>query len=164
MRSLLRGLIHRICSTVASRTAPTSTALVPLYVHNGTFSRVVEHGSEIVRFYNYHCNCGQDTPLTVSEARTTKTRRCGCGKPFNLLRSLDLIEADGRLKAEYEYSLMQLPVKALAVRAPQQRHVEVGNENVRVEWGGPVDRTREAAFERGDPGLMGPSFSSARKN
>lgn len=126
---MFRKLFSNLLRNLLNRCEPKSTALVPVYTHNGTFTRVVEHGSEIVRFYNYHCRCGQDTPLTVSEARTTKMQQCGCSKPFNLLRSLDLIEADGRLKAEYEYALTRLPVRALAVQQPRRPAAQF------VDWG-----------------------------
>jgi len=143
----------------------TSTALVPLYIHNGTFSKAVDQGSEIVRFYNYHCACcGQDSPLTVSEARSTKMRHCGCGQPYNLLLSLDLITGDGSLKAEYEYALMNLPNKALAIPQPKAPFIPVDFPNTnKVIWSGPRDDRRTAAFEHSDPEMMGPGFTFPKR-
>jgi hypothetical protein len=64
--------------------------------------------------------------------------------------------------AAFGDSLALLPSNALAKTAPsQQRQQWTGDEPVRAEWGGPRDaaaREREAAFENGDPGIMGPGF------
>lgn len=163
MRSLLRGLIHKICSAVASRTAPTSTALVPVHVSNGSWQQVRAAGSDIVRLYRYTCKCLQWQELTPAEAKYQRERKCGgCGLRYNLLRDLAL--ATDSTIAEYEYALATLPVHALAVQQQQgPKFVPVGDEPVRVEWSGPRDDRRTAAFERGDPEMMGPGFTFPKR-
>jgi hypothetical protein len=154
LRSLTM-LIHKL-------TAPESTALVPVRIPNGKWQKVVS-GSDIVRSYLYICACGQHQELTSAEAKSREVRKCGCRKPYNLLRDLAL--APESSISDYENALANLPERSLAVRAqqPPYKVVEVGNENVRVEWGGPRDDARTAAFASSDPEMMGPGFSFPKR-
>ena len=139
MRSLLRGLIHSICSVVASRTAPTSTALVPVHIPSGTWKQVKV--GNLTRSYLYTCKCLQLQELTPAEAKSPQIRKCGCGLRYNLLR--DLAIATDSTITEYEYALATLPVHALAVQQPRRPAV------ISADWG--YDKAGEVIWSGAPP-------------
>lgn len=149
-------LLNLVRKAIAAWIAPPekSTALaVQQAPVNGHWEQVKV--GDIVRSYLYICRCQQQQELTPSEAKSPALRKCGCGKPYNLLRDLALTP-DSAI-GDYEYALMTLPVRALAVQQqPRQRHVTVGDEPVRDPWSGRRDAA--VAFEQNDPARMGPGF------
>jgi hypothetical protein len=161
-------LLDKIRAAIHARTAPKapkSTALQPvskaaLVRQNGTWSQVIFDNSAIVRRYVYHCNgCGQNYEYSPDEKSVIEIHKCGCGREFNLLFSLDAVNDDGTTKVrqdELAHRLNNLAIQRVNSTPQQPRVLAVGNDAPRVQWGGPVDRARDLAFERGDPGLMGP--------
>lgn len=119
-------LLNRIRQAIAALIAPKpeSTALTLVPAPNGKWMQVI-HG-DVLKSYTYTCKCGQQQPLTVSEAKSSQIRKCGCGKSYNLLSDIGLAPASSI--SDYENALANVPIKALAVRAPQQRHVAVGDD------------------------------------
>ena len=123
------SLLSRILKLLKlTRIQSTTLALtVQPAASNGRWEQVRLAGSEIVHSYRYTCRCGQTQPLTIAEAKDGKIRKCGCGKPYSLLRDLALA-ADSTI-TEYEYALTTLPVHALAVQQPRRPAAQV------VDWG-----------------------------
>lgn len=118
-------LIRKLREAIHSWTAPTSRALVvqPAYEQTGTFTRLVEHDTGVVRGTHYKCDCGQEhTDFTTGAMRGW----CACKREFDLLRSLG-----GR-------PLAVLPTRALAIRRAQQpNYVVVGEgKSGDVSWSG----------------------------
>jgi len=153
-------LIRNIRKLIGALAQPKQEALVLVPQpanHYGTWLQIVQGPNR----GGYMCSCcGTDTEFSASEAQRSENRSCGCCKgPLNLLRSVDAIASDGNLKRDLTARLSNLAIKPYA--QPQQqgpRHIPVGEENVRVAWGGPRDDSREKAFNSGDPGDMGPGF------
>ena len=143
----LRSLIHKL-------TAPESVALVHVPAPTGVWLRVIPRGSEVTRAYEFKCLCSQEHLYSADEAHVSTVHRCGCGREFSLLRSLDAIDPAGNVNlAALTHGLHNLAIKPVAQQQPQgPRHVEVGNEKVRDPWSGKQDGARGAAFDAGDPG------------
>jgi hypothetical protein len=119
------ALIRKIRKLLADFIAPKTTALVPVYVSNGTFSRLVEQDTGIVRGYHYRCDCGQEQTAFTPDASLVRGM-CSCRKSFDLLQSLG------------SRSLSVLPTRALSVRAPQPAYqiIQVGEREIRDPWSG----------------------------
>lgn len=161
---VIRRLVHAISSALANWSAPEqveSLALVPTYIHNGTFTR---RGPG----YEYACKCGQHYTLAADEKDRTELRKCGaCGSPFNLLRALDALDADGTLlkvtPQELTQRLGSLEIQQIAPQQPRVPFRAVDWPVERVEWGGQRNDARDRAFQTSDPGDMGPGFIQGRK-
>ena len=113
-------LIRRVRKLIVDFIAPKSTALVPVYVSTGVFSRTRDG-------YLYKCGiCQSECEYGAREASVTEMRTCtGCGNKYNLLRSLG-----GR-------SLETLPTRALVAPASQPRFIAVGeSKGGEVTWTG----------------------------
>lgn len=125
-------LIRKLREVIAAQIAPTPqvTALVPVYVHKGVWSQVRDSGSAIVKFYHYRCQCGQENVYGQSERDVTTTHRCTCGAEYNLLRSIDALDAAGALKVAPEALACRLDSLAIqrVAKPPQRRHVAVGDD------------------------------------
>jgi hypothetical protein len=118
------ALIRKIRKLLADFIKPKTTALVPVYVSNGTFTRLVEPDTGIVRGYHYRCDCGQEQAAFTPDASLLRGM-CACRKSFDLLQSLG------------SRSLSVLPSRALSVRAPQPNYVVVGEgKSGEVTWTG----------------------------
>lgn len=152
--------LRKVRQAIAALIAPKqSTALVPVHIPNGKWMQVI-HG-DVLKSYTYTCKCGQQQPLTVSEAKSPQIRKCGCGKSYDLLSDIGLTPASSI--SDYENALANVPAREIAVRAPQRRHVAVGDEPLRDPWSGRRDDARERAFDNSDPEMMGTGFSFPKR-
>lgn len=110
-----------------TRVQSTTLALtVQPAASNGRWQQVLIAGSEIVRSYRYTCKCLQLQELTPAEAKDGKIRKCGCGKPYSLLRDIGALDCN---VSEAQTALATLPVHALAVQHPRRPAAQF------VDWG-----------------------------
>jgi hypothetical protein len=161
------SFLDRVLRTLKlERVKPESTALVivqPAVANNGKFLQINQPGRP--RNYQFICACKSGT-YNYDGQSIHETYTCGaCKGEYNLVLALA-----GTLEVpayELERRLDSLEIKRSARKqSQQQRHQWTGDEPVRAEWGGPRNaaaREREAAFESGDPEMMGPGFSFPKR-
>jgi hypothetical protein len=146
------------------RVKPTTAhVLAPTVANNGKFLQINQPGRP--RNYQFICACKSGT-YNYDGQSIHETYKCGsCKGEYNLVLALA-----GTLEVpayELERRLDSLEItRSARQQSQQQRHQWTGDEPVRAEWGGPRDtaaREREAAFENGDPEMMGPGFSFPKR-
>jgi hypothetical protein len=147
------NLVRKVREVLAAFIAPKSTALIVQQAPvTGIWSQIVGQDSSLVRGYHHRCICGQRRTYDQNERDVTAIHKCHCGADFNLLRSLDAAPS------ELAFRLSNLTIKPFSTTPSQPRFVAVGDRDVRDPWSGTVDRRRDEAFGRSDPGMIGPGF------
>jgi hypothetical protein len=125
MQNSLRLIREAIASWIAPpQPEPTALVYVPTVANKGKFLQINEPGRP--RNYRFVCACGSGA-YNYNGKSIHETYKCACCKgEFNLVLALaDTLEVPHR---ELERRLEDLDIVPYVPRAPQRRHVAVGDD------------------------------------
>jgi hypothetical protein len=129
----------------------------------GRYYGLYDQGTGNLKGVSAACHCGSEyRMLSMFECFRQGYKCPNCKMEINVLKFLSAVDAEGTFKVkahDIEALISRLPVRPVGVASDVgPRTLDTWGSNDEVRWDGTDDKSRSRAFERGDPGAVGPGF------